>query len=295
MRARELATAIAVSSAVGVWGHPSLATPAVPIPLEGYEGQFTLKFQNYESFTGTGTIAPGNINYGVFQVQSIIANQNYQSIVAGQTIYSAPTMPSATDPLLVGVFNGITITSITGTPPTEQSVATGGTFELFQSPNVVNFGLGTTAYTTGGCTVVGGLCYDGITNGGNADVLNFDLVPGATALSPSSTLYTQGTFVYPVTGTANGFADITGGADAYQFAQGGYTTAAGTPADFALEDDFCTNGVGSQCTPTIGDWTLRSQDPVMGYAAPEPTSFALLASALVGFGFLRRRRTVKLS
>ncbi len=262
---------------------------ATTIPLGGYTGPIQIIFNNYETFTGTHTLAVSNSNYGILQVTSILDN-------ASNIIYSAPVTPTATNPLIVGVFSGIHVGSLTGN--TSQADLPGA-FSFYYD-TTTTFGtlaaLGLTGYTTGGCSGVNTQCYNGITNKGFENLLNFSLVPGADSTDTGSFLEAVTTSTNPLVGDAEGYADITGGTDAAQFATGTQTTAAGTPADLFIKDSFCASGQ-PYCAKLPGppgqQFTLGSNDPVVtSIRAPEPGSLALLGSALLGLaGVVRRRRT----
>ena len=259
------------------------AASATLIDLNGYTGPIQFKFQNYESFTST-TIAPGVQNFGVVEVTSIVnPNTGANVWVQGQG-----------GQYLAAVFDGITVTSVTPTSSGFVTMNSGGTFQLWLDSANFDPGQGTSGYAAAGCGV-GGLCYNGITNTGGTDLLNFDLVPGTTT-DPTNTLNTTiSSTTLPISGSAVGFADITGGADASEFGTGGFSTLF-APADLHFIDDFCANGQSGCVGPTTSDWENFSHDPVDAAAVtpvtpvPEPTSLALLGSALVGFGAWARRR-----
>jgi len=144
--------------------------------------------------------------------------------------------------------------------------------------------------------MVGGLCYNGITNTGGIDLVNFDLVPGTTS-DPTNTLNaTVSSTTLPISGHAEGFADITGGADAAEFGRGGFPTLF-APADIHFLDNFCANGQSGCVGPTTSNWENFSHDPLdaMSVLIPEPASFSLLGSALLGFGAWARRSRLRKS
>ena len=231
MDTRQLLAGTAIATALLMGGVlPAVASVISSVVNEG-GGQVNIKIQDYENFT-TSTLQPGvTQNYGVFLVTSINA-------AGGTSLWSSGTDGQ----FLVGVFNGITVESTNAVAPgTVITQNAGGTFDLYQVTSLPNFTFTsplTNGYTTAGCAV-GSLCYQGITTAGSP-VLTLDLVPGADVADTSSTLQAivTGTTV-PVTGSASGFGDITGGSDAPQFVAGGFPTAAAQPADVEFADRFC--------------------------------------------------------
>ena len=279
------AAALGLSTSVLAIGSAS----AGPINLMGYTGPISIDFHDYESFTSP-TLAPGDMNFGVFNIINITAQASQGSIVAGQTIWS----PGGSNQFLVGVFNDITVTSVTpngsGGFTTEN---TGGNFALYQVASFPNFTQGTGGYAAagGGCTI-NQLCYNGISNTGSGPILTISLIPGADLVNPLSTLQAtvSGTTV-PVSGSAQGYGDITGGTDQGQFGIDGFTTAIGTKADIVLLNNFCANAAGcSGAIAPIGNWQQLSNDPIGAAAIPEPASLLLFGSGILGLGLLRRKR-----
>jgi PEP-CTERM motif len=282
--------------AAGCVAAPLVAgTPAFAdvIDLGTSGGRAVMGFNDYESFGNlhNGNLQIGSTNYGVFEVTSITVN--------GDSTY-APG-PGG---YLLGVFSGITVSGIGGTVPNINTQNTGGTFSIY---NVTATQLSTAGQTiatifnqgTGGYAAAGGTCavnmqcYNGITNVGGTNVLDFDLVPGADAAG-STLVASLNAAVVPPTGSANGFGDITGGSDQSAFFTGVFPTGVGTFADLNLSNEFCPNGAGTgRCFAQIGDWANQSFDPVVGNTIPEPGSLALLGCSLLGMRFIgfRRRKT----
>jgi hypothetical protein len=69
---------LAISVAMGtlvtgiVAGAASAVAEQIPF-TDGYVGPITIKFSSFESFTGTSPLAPGDQNFGVFDITSIQA------------------------------------------------------------------------------------------------------------------------------------------------------------------------------------------------------------------------------
>jgi hypothetical protein len=280
MKFHELVAGIGIATVISC----GAAHAAPLIDFGGYSGPVQFKFQDYESFSSLPITAgpPPSVNFGVVEVTSIVNPTTGANVwVQGQD-----------GQYLSGVFNAITVSSVTPTTGGFDTTATGGVFQLWLNPTNFDPTQGTSGYYCG----VGGLCYNGITNvPGGTDAVNFDFVPGTTSGSPILNANTLSAFTssltLPTSGHAEGFGDFAaGGADNSQFVTGGFATLS-LPADLHFLDDFCSNGQSGCVGPTMSDWQLFSHDPVDAIVVPEPGSLGLLASALIGFGpWLRRRR-----
>lgn len=255
------------------------------INLGGYEGPIEIKFQNYEAFTGDGTISPGNQNFGVISVTSIEGGPGFNT-----TLWAAG---APGDGYISGVFDDILVTSTTGTPQAGTGSATGGNLSLFASNTNFDPTQGLGGYSIPSCAP-NQLCYNGITNVGADNILNLVFASGIDPTNSSTTLVST----FDLTSTipdsvAAGYLDIVSGTDTAQFQTGSFSTPFGNRDLFFL-DNFCAAS-GSQLTacPANGTWPINSHDPVDASVVPEPASLGLLGAALISFCALSRRRKRK--
>jgi hypothetical protein len=281
MKVKTLAMAVGLSLATtSAFAVPTFSLTNTP---PGWDGQIEIKFSNYENFDNL-PVAVGDENYGILKISSITDPNS------GNTLWSDGDAGAE----LTGVFNGITVKTISGAAPSLVVDSTGGTGNIYINDfgtfgGVGGFGQGTGGYVAagGGCAT-GDLCYNGISNGGGGLFLSFDWV--AVGLVADGTITVSGTFnslTTPLTGTAQGYVDVTGGLYGSMFDTNGQLGG----SDLFVQNDYCTNGQTGCVNPAVGDWQLRSNDPIRGRVTiPEPATVTLMGLGLMGMGFGARRR-----
>ena len=278
MKLQKLLAGTALTSAIlVVSGLAAIAAPIVD--LNGYTGTVDFNFANYESFLVDGAVtstpAVGAQNFGVFDVFSI-TNPGATS-----------TFFSSGKNLLVGVFNGINVTGISGSGSSVKTTNTGGVFQLYEVSKSAflaagGFGQGLSGYANASCAL-GTLCYNGVTNtAGGQLVLTMDLTPGISLSNPNATLTaTVDESNNPPTGGA-AFDGIISGPLADEF-----------NSIVSGKDSFCPNSSTSCPGADQSTFALASQDPITGHtptSVPEPASLALFGAGLLGFGWFSWRR-----
>jgi hypothetical protein len=271
-----------------------LASAAVPafadtINLGGYTGAIEIKFNNFESFSGNGQLQTSNTNFGVIQVTQILGESVQGSNNFNLSVWST----GQNGQFLSGVFGGIHVDSITGTPTLGSSTNSGGFIDLYLNGSDLNSTQGTGGYAAGGCAI-GGTCYNTVSNVGGTNVLNLAFASGIDPLNPTTTLTsTYNLQTSPFTGTAQGYLNVVGGTEAAAFATHGVPTAFGN-RDMFLQDNFCVAGSSPICGAS-GNWAFNSHDPVLASVIPEPSTLSVFGSALLAlafFGRWRRKRYV---
>lgn len=276
MDMRKLLASTAIATTLLAGGTLPAAAGAL-IPLGGFSGPVQLNFDNYESFlTASGAVsstpAVGDQNFGIFSVYSITTTTSLKL-----PVWSAGTGGD----VLVGVFNGINVKTLTGSGPNVTTTNTGGVFQLYLVPTTefvaAGGDQGTAGYTNAASCAIGGLCYHGITDTALGQLaLTMTLVPGVDG--PGVTLTAN---VNVTTNPPIGSASFDGlVSDSTQFAP-----------NVTGKDSFCPNVIASGCAGADNSsFALASQDPITGSVIPEPGSMALLGSALLSLGVFGRRK-----
>lgn len=259
---------------------------AAPIPFTlagGYVGPVKIKFSNYENLDkATGgactPIAVGCVNYGILDVTQIL-----------NPVTNAVLWTKGQDGgFLSGVFNGITVASVSGSAPNINVLSTGGVAKIYLNPTAIDPTLGTGGYIG----PVGGLAYNTVTNVAGGSLFLSLVFDAGCDLAGHTVCGTFNSSTTPFSGAVgSSFLSVTGaGSHDAMFDTNGQVTALGGHSDFLSQNTFCPNG-DPRCGGPVGNWQLLSDDPIRGRVIPEPETLALVGIALFGLGFSGRRKS----
>lgn len=220
----------------------------------------------------------GDVLNGIFTVTSI-------GNVAGSELYWATGLSDGTQ--LNGTFQDLTVAQIVDTGSGFNIWFTGGSLTFY------NVASGSYNPTGPGDSTASQLC------GGAcpAPWLTMDFVPGIAPdqgdggfdESTATLFSTVSALTSPLTGTGDGFLEITGGTAASAFVADGWLLQSN------LESCPGSANCDALGDPAVGDpWPLASFDPLVGQTAsvPEPATLALMGLGLLGLGMGLRRRKV---
>lgn len=242
------------------------ATQSYGFTLNGYEGPIELKFAGVTSSLDPTYIQQGE-TWGVFSLSAVTDGfNNIWSASAGDYVYG----------IIYGLYdvNGYANTASQFGYTIEQA---GGSFAVYSTPTMLNFGTLTTAGRT---------AYDqftGITDG----TLLFagDFSPGVLPTSTYNPTIVQDVTALqsPANGKGAGYGDVD-------------VSKGGSYAEILDSDLPSLNNHDLFFQFTVGyytganDWDQAINDPVTGAAVPEPGTIVLLGLGMFGLAIYGKRR-----
>ena len=198
MKMHQLLAGTALAAALALGTGPAMA---VPIDLGGYTGPVQIKFNNFESFTGTAGIAVSSNNFGIISVSAITTPGGTNLWTQGKS-----------GQFLAGVFNNLHVdTIVPNVSGGFDTTNSGGALNVYLlpvfNPDVVA-AQGLTGYATAGCAP-NGTCYNGITNvPGEELALTLVFAPGQTPIATTTLTSSFSGTGNAITGTAAGYLNI---------------------------------------------------------------------------------------